>query len=112
MRGWVDQKRENHPCWKGGRRVDRDGYIRVYTPDHPWPRRGGYVLEHVLRMELHIGRRLLPGECVHHIDHDRQNNDLSNLELTKRGKHSSEHRKKDVHKFVRDARGRFTCGST
>src|SRR5690606_35240265 len=29
---------ENHPLWRGGRRLEKDGYIRVYAPNHP--RRG------------------------------------------------------------------------
>src|SRR5438270_9860690 len=48
----------DHPTWKGGFRIDGDGYVRTYAPNHPWPRRGGYVHEHVRIMELHLGRRL------------------------------------------------------
>jgi hypothetical protein len=88
--------------------VDRDGYIKRYAPDHPWPRKGGYVREHVRIMELHIGRRIEKGEAVHHKDHNRQNNSLENLELVKHGDHSSLHRHEDMHRRRRDARGRFS----
>ena len=98
---------ENHPAWRGGFRYDRDGYIRTYAPDHPWPRRGGYVCEHVRVMELHIGRRLNKDECAHHIDGDKTNNRLNNLKLMDRGEHSSHHRKRDWHKRQRDELGRF-----
>ncbi|CAB4164212.1 HNH nuclease [uncultured Caudovirales phage] len=101
--------KEKHPCWKGGKIVDRDGYIQTWAPDHPWPRKG-YLREHIRVMELAMGRRILPDECVHHKNHNRQNNNLDNLELMKRGKHSSEHRKEDFHKLQRDKLGRFTCG--
>lgn len=37
--------------------------------------------EHRHVMEAHIGRRLVRGEIVHHIDLDRGNNDVSNLFL-------------------------------
>ena len=47
-------------------------------------------------MELHIGRRLHPGECVHHIDGNRLNNDLANLQLMDHGEHSSLHRRMSV----------------
>lgn len=96
-----------HPAWRGGEMVDRDGYIRLYRPDHPWPRRGGYILAHVALIELEIGRRIRSDENVHHIDGDRQNNDRSNLELVKKGAHSSHHRKLDTAKRKRDAAGRF-----
>jgi hypothetical protein len=98
---------EAHPAWRGGQREDADGYLRTYAPDHPWPRRGGYVYEHVRVMELHLGRRLGPDEVVHHIDHDRKNNGLSNLVVLERGEHSSHHRELDHVFRDRDSLGRF-----
>jgi hypothetical protein len=68
----ADIKGKAHPAWKGGQRLDTDGYVRTYAPDHPWPRRGGYLPEHVRVMELHIGRRLGRDESVHHLDGDRR----------------------------------------
>jgi len=111
MRGWGGIKREDHPAWKGGRRVDRDGYVHVYAPDHKWPRRGGYVREHILVMERRLDRRMLPGECVHHKNHVRSDNRFENLEIKMRGDHIREHRRLDAHKFKRDTQGRYTCGS-
>lgn len=97
-----------HPTWKGGKQIDRDGYIRLYLPDHPWPRKGGYVLEHVAVMELHISRRIKAGEVVHHINGNRQDNRLGNLELMSAGAHSAHHRSLDCHKRKHDpATGRF-----
>lgn len=84
-------KGPDHPKWKGGTQVDRDGYIKTYAPDHPWPRRGGYVREHVRVMELHIGRRIRPNEIVHHVNHDKTDNRLSNLRLMDAGDHSRHH---------------------
>lgn len=101
----------NHPCWKGGRIIDRDGYVRTWAPNHPWPRKG-YLLEHIRVVELSLGRRLLPSECVHHKDHDKKNNALENLEILNRGAHSKMHRGKgDWKTFSRDSKGRFVCGS-
>jgi ribosomal protein L40E len=97
----------DHTAWRGGCRYDKDGYLRTYAPDHPWPRGSGYVQEHVRVMELHIGRRIGPDEVVHHRDHDRLNNELSNLEVLPRGKHSAQHRAEDTHLRQRDAHGRF-----
>lgn len=100
------RKGPNHPAWKGGVRIDEDGYVKRYAPDHPWPRKGGYVLEHVRVMELHIGRRLNVGEVVHHKDHDRRNNALENLEIMSASEHSRLHREHDTH-LRRRVAGRF-----
>lgn len=106
MRGWPGSTGKNHPCWKGGTLIDRDGYVQTWAPSHPWPRKG-YLREHIRIMELQIGRRILPDECVHHVDHDRQNNRLENLRLMKRAEHSKQHRGKDAHSFPRDAAGKW-----
>ena len=97
----------NHPTWKGGRRKDREGYLQTYAPLHPWPRRGGYVREHVRIVEIHIGRRIKPNENVHHVDGDRGNNALGNLQLLTKSEHSRLHRHQDTHLRQRDSRGRF-----
>lgn len=89
--------------------LDRDGYLKRYAPDHPWPRKGGYVREHVRLMELKIGRRIAVGEIVHHRDHDRTNNAIDNLELALCGEHSRHHRQHDIHRRERDSMGRFGC---
>lgn len=70
----------DHPGWKGGKTVDGRGYIRVHSPDHPYAV-SGYVPEHRLVMEAHIGRYLNPEEEVHHKDHNKTNNNIDNLEL-------------------------------
>jgi hypothetical protein len=70
-----------NPRWIDGRRPDQDGYIHVLCRDHPFADRHGYVLEHRLVMERHIGRTLLPTEIVHHINGDNQDNRIENLFL-------------------------------
>lgn len=59
--------------WKGGRFIASDGYVMVYVG----PRQ--HRKEHFLVMEKHLGRSLVRGEVVHHIDTDKLNNDLGNL---------------------------------
>lgn len=73
--------------WKGGRWIKDSGYIFVYTPDHPYSNPNGYVFEHRLIMEKHIGRYLTKDEVVHHINKDKQDNRIENLQLMTRSKH-------------------------
>lgn len=72
---------ERNVFWRGGRTVDKEGYVLLHRPDHPRATKGGYVREHRLVMEKMIGRYLEPAEVVDHDDRDTANNDPSNLRL-------------------------------
>lgn len=100
-----------HPGWKGGRTIDKTGYVLIYLPEHPDAGSSGYVREHRLVMEQHIGRRLLPAEVVHHKDGDRQNNAIENLRLFRR---NAEHLKHEltgrVPKWTEDGKRRIAEG--
>jgi len=71
----------HYHSWRGGRVIDKDGYVLLYKPDHPSARSGTYVAEHRLVMEAHLGRYLKKTEVVHHKDGNPLNNSLDNLEL-------------------------------
>lgn len=74
------------------RKVTAQGYVYVTVPRddplHVMAGRGGrgYVLEHRLVMARSLGRPLLESETVHHINGDRSDNKLENLQL-RQGKH-------------------------
>ena len=78
--------RENNYNWKGGK-IIQNGYVYVLCPDHPRAKsKKGYVAEHTLVMEKKIRRYLKQGkggECVHHIDEKKKNNNIKNLMLFK-----------------------------
>jgi len=71
---------KNHR-WKGGRWLHQGKYWLVLRPDHPRADRHGYVREHRLVMEEHLGRLLLRTEVVHHRNGDTQDNRIENLRL-------------------------------
>jgi DNA-binding CsgD family transcriptional regulator len=71
---------KDHSQWNGGRAVDSHGYILAHRHDHPHAA-GGYVPEHRLVMESHIGRLLTQDEEVHHRNLDKSDNRLENLKL-------------------------------
>jgi hypothetical protein len=77
--------------WKGGRRLDTQGYVRLRCEDHPRAsKHGHYVREHILIMEKHIGRYLdYPTEEVHHINGNKQDNRIENLQLLTISEHRS-----------------------
>lgn len=81
--------------WKGGRSVASNGYVlmRVGAEHHLADVRG-YAYEHRLVAEQKLGRRLVDGELVHHVDGNKQNNDPANLEVVASiAAHCHEHRK-------------------
>lgn len=82
---------ERNPNWKGGRFIASTGYVYILSPNHPTKsaKRGKkYVAEHNLVMEKNLERFLEKNERVHHLDGNKQNNQLSNLMLfPTNGKH-------------------------
>lgn len=72
---------EKNPRWIGGRLRTKDGYIYVYSPNHPDRNYLGYVREHRLVMENVLGRRLSRSEVVHHKNKIRDDNRPENLEI-------------------------------
>lgn len=90
------RKGENGNNWRGGRhKRNQTGYIVIHSPDHPNRTANGYVFEHRLVMEKHLGRYLTAEEVVHHKNGIKDDNRIENLELVEStGKHVSQHFKK------------------
>lgn len=98
----------NNPAWKGGRMVDKHGYILVLRPEHPQANRHGYCREHRLVMEAVLGRPLLRSEVVHHKDSNRANNTPENLSLyASNGQHLADELRGRVPKWTPDGKERI-----
>lgn len=61
--------------------VTPEGYLSLYLPKHPMASARGYVLEHRVVMAEHVGRSLTSREYVHHVNEDKLDNRIENLEL-------------------------------
>lgn len=103
---------EGHPEWKGGRLINKDGYVEIYSPDHPHGRKHTpYVLEHRLVMENHLGRYLTKEEVVHHVNGVKDDNRIENLELfATNGEHLAETLKGQCPKWTPDGIRRIKEG--
>ena len=84
-----------------GRSLKPSGYYEITMGE------GKGRLEHVFIIEKIIGRRLYANECVHHIDHDKTNNDPSNLLLMTKSEHASLHASENSILRKRDKNGRY-----
>lgn len=84
--------RENHPMWKGGKRINGHGYVEILlSKDDPFycmTNSIDYVLEHRYVMAKHLNKVLYKCHSIHHIDGNRANNNINNLEL-RTGSHPS-----------------------
>lgn len=93
---------EKNSSFKTGRRISNYGYVLIYKPEHNRKNCNGYVFEHILIMESKIGRSLKyygdknkNNEVCHHIDRNRQNNDINNLQLMTMSEHLKIHMEED-----------------
>lgn len=67
---------DRNPCWKGGKTL-ANGYVEISSKAISPTRKK----EHQLVMENFLGRELRKNEVVHHIDGNKQNNNINNLAL-------------------------------
>jgi hypothetical protein len=73
-------------------RIRSGGYIYcISDPPHPRRNARGHYAEHRIVVENAVGRPLETNEHVHHVDGNKTNNALANLEILSRREHSKRH---------------------
>ena len=80
------RKRHGNPIKGLKKRINGSGYItsqgyKMISKKHPNSSKRGQIFEHVYILSNHIGRPLKKGETVHHINGERADNRIENLEL-------------------------------
>ena len=108
--------------YKGDTRITNYGYIKVKCNNHPFADSDGFCLEHRIVVEEylksnHINSEFLitvkgynrpflnPELVVHHIDENKRNNDIKNLQIMTKPEHTRHHNK-DM-KLERNKNGTF-----
>lgn len=71
--------------------IKKGDYLYALVPGHPNATKNGYVLMHRVVMENHLGRLLEKNEVVHHLDKDRHNNAIENLQVMDSREHNRMH---------------------
>lgn len=77
--------------WEIEKRVSIYPYIFAVVKEHPNATKDGYVLEHRIVMENHLGRLLTKDEVVHHKNEIESDNSIENLEVMTHKEHSKYH---------------------
>lgn len=100
------KKGVKHPRYKAEGHVDYStGYVVIARPD------GGKALEHRYVMECHLGRPLRSDEHVHHINENKRDNRIENLQIVDAAKHQRIHRTLPAGRWSRDYERCIVCGT-
>jgi hypothetical protein len=114
LSAWASGDRSGSERWQqrklpvGTRLVGKapGGYTYVYMPDSSMANIRGLVLEHRLVMAEHLGRDLRDKENVHHVNGEKIDNRIENLELWARSQPAGQ-RAKDLVAFAREILERY-----
>jgi hypothetical protein len=79
-----------HASWGNGEYIDRWGYKMIRAPERL--SRNPYTPEHILVAEKKIGRQIVRGEHVHHLNGNKSDNSPENLLVCTASQHRILHR--------------------
>ena len=110
---WTESKRgrhNNHATasktgrWNKGKLMSAEGYVKIRVgKTHPFSDPNGYIYEHKLVIISAYGIEYIKGKIIHHINGDKTDNRLENLEVISRCSHNKHHNTERG----RDKKGRF-----
>lgn len=90
--------------WNKEKMLSPGGYVKIRVgKSHPLSCPNGYCYEHKLVMVAALGRQIMPNEVIHHINGDKTDNRIENLEVVPRGEHNQHHNQEKV----RNDKGQF-----
>lgn len=85
------RKGEKGANWKGGTKMNRQGYRLVLAPHHHRADTHGYVLEHILVFEQSTGIEIPSHCCIHHLNGNKSDNRIENLCMMTKTAHTVMH---------------------
>jgi len=87
--------------WEIEKFVHKGDYLYARVPNHPNANKNGYVLAHRVIMENSLGRLLTADEIVHHINHNKFDNRIENLQITTPQEHGRYHASQNGAHYVK-----------
>lgn len=84
-----------------GTSIKPNGYVEITRGENKGKS------EHRVIMENHLGRKLKPNEVVHHINHEKTDNRIENLQVMTAEEHNRLHGKEISQNRLRDIEGKF-----
>ena len=96
LHNWI--KKNGSPNYKSGTGITTDGYVWIYVKGRPH----NQIKLHRYLMGKKIGRKLKFSEIVHHINFDKLDNRIGNLQIVTRSEHNK------IHNSLKNRKGLYT----